>query len=182
MGKLYGIIVFGASGSGCTTTGCELARLLKFAHFDTDDLFFEPSDPPYITARPLDERKRLLQSSIKNPFVISGCLREFGGFFDDVLSLAVFIKTPTAIRLERPDKREYAKNGERIRKGGDLYERHKWFMEYVSTYDDGGLETRSKTPQEAWAKNLKCPVLHVDGTVDWRINVENIKAAFLKRY
>jgi len=123
-----------------------------------------------------------LQSCIKNPFVISGCLREWGGFFDDVLSLAVFIKTPTAIRLERLDKREYAKSGEHIRKGGDLYERHKWFMEYVSTYDDGGLETRSMASQEAWAKNLKCPVLHIDGTVDWRINAEYIKEEFLKRY
>jgi len=181
MEKPHGIIVFGASGSGCTTLGRELARILNFELFDTDDLFFEPTDPPYTKARPLHERQRLLSSAIKVPFIISGCLREWGGFFDDVLSLAVFIKTPTNVRLERLDKREYAKNGERIRKGGDLYERHKWFMEYVSTYDNGGMETRSLASQKAWANSLSCPVLQVDGTTDWRVNAENVKEQFLKR-
>ena len=56
MDKPHGIIVFGASGSGCTTLGRELARLLNFEHFDTDDYFFEINNPPFeMKERPLNE-------------------------------------------------------------------------------------------------------------------------------
>ena len=41
MDKPHGIIVFGASGSGCTTLGRALARQLNFEHFDTDDFFLK---------------------------------------------------------------------------------------------------------------------------------------------
>ena len=44
MKKPSGIIVFGASGAGSTTLGREIAQLLDFEHFDTDDYFFESSD------------------------------------------------------------------------------------------------------------------------------------------
>jgi len=35
----HGIMVFGASGSGTTTLGRELAQILGFAHLDIDDYF-----------------------------------------------------------------------------------------------------------------------------------------------
>jgi len=180
MNKPHGIVVFGASGSGCTTLGRELARLLNFEHFDTDDYFFEKTDPPFTKERPLNERITLLRSSIKGDFIISGCLREWNGALDSVLSMAVFMITPTKVRIERLENRELSKNGERIMIGGDLYTRHKKFIEYIKTYDNGGMETRSRASQEAWAKKLTCPVIHVDGTIDWRENAERIKEQFLK--
>jgi adenylate kinase family enzyme len=95
-----GIVVFGASGAGCTTLGRELARILDFSHFDTDDYFFEKTDPyPFIKERPLNERIALLRSSIKGDFVLSGCIREWDGAFDSMLSMSVFVRTPTNIRI-----------------------------------------------------------------------------------
>jgi adenylate kinase family enzyme len=175
MDKPHGIIVFGASGSGCTTTGRELARLLNFNHFDTDDYFFEVNNPPFeMKERPVDERISLLRPLLKNNFVLSGCIREWKGAFDSMLSLAVFLRTPTSIRIERLESREFNRNGKRIQPGGDLYAQHRKWMNYIATYDAGGMESRSLASQEAWASRLTCPVIRIDGALDWRINAESI--------
>jgi len=179
--KPHGIIVFGASGSGCTTLGRELARLLNFEHFDTDDYFFEINNPPLeMKERPLDERISLLRPLLKNDFVLSGCIREWDGAFDSMLSLAAFLRTPTNIRIERLENREFIRSGDRIKPGGDLHAQHRKFIDYITTYDNGGMATRSLASQEAWAKNLVCPVVHIDGALDWRINAKNIAEQFMK--
>ena len=181
MEKPHGIIVFGASGSGCTTTGRELARLLNFEHFDTDDYFFEINNPPFeMKERPLNERISLLRPLLKNDFVLSGCIREWSGAFDSLLSMAVFLRTPTNMRIERLENREFNRNGERIKLGGDLYTQHRKFIDYITTYDNGGMETRSLASQKAWENRLTCPVIHVDGAIDWRINAKSISKQFLK--
>jgi len=179
--KPHGIIVFGASGSGCTTLGRELARLLNFEHFDTDDYFFEINNPPFeMTERPLNERIALLRPLLlKSHFVLSGCIREWDGAFDSMLSMAVFLITPAEMRIERAENREFNRNGERIKLGGDLYVQHRKFIDYIATYDNGGMETRSLASQEAWANRLTCPVVRADGTLDWRRNAENIANQFL---
>jgi len=178
MSNPHGIIVFGASGSGCTTLGRELARLLNFEHFDTDDYFFVPTDPPFTQERSLHERVALLCSAIKGNFVLSGCIREWGNAFDSMLSMAVFVKTPTEVRLQRLEKREYERYGDRIRPGGDLYNRHQKFIEYVATYDGGGMDTRSLASQEAWASTLVCPIVYVNGAIDWHENAKSVAVQF----
>ena len=180
MDKPQGIVVFGAGGTGKTTLACELARLLKFEHFDTDDYFFEQTEPPFTQARSLEKRIEILRPLLKSNFVISGCLREWGGAFDSMLSMAVFLTAPTDVRIERVEEREFNRNGERIKPGGDLYARHRKFIDYIATYDNGGMETRSLVSQEAWEKTLACPVIRVDGTIDWRINAVNIMEQFLE--
>jgi len=96
-----------------------------------------------------------------------------------MLSMAVFLITPTEIRIERAENREFNRNGERIKPGGDLYVRHRKFIDYIATYDNGGMETRSLASQEAWARNLTCPVVRVDGAMDWRVNAQSIASQFL---
>ena len=127
-----GIIVFGASGSGCTALGRELAKLMNFEHFDTDDYSFERTNPLFTHERPLNKRIGLLQSLIKSNFVITGCIREWAGAFNSMLSMAVFVITPTNVRIERLETRAYNRYSERIKQGGDSQERHKKFIEYVS--------------------------------------------------
>ena len=46
MNKSHGIIVFGANGSGKSTFGRELARVLNFKHMDIEDYYFEKSEIP----------------------------------------------------------------------------------------------------------------------------------------
>jgi len=181
MDKPHGIIVFGASGSGCTTLGRELARLLNFKHFDTDDYFFEQNNPPFaMKERPLNERISLLRPLLKSNFILSGCIREWDGAFDSMLSMAVFLITPTEIRIERVENREFKRNGKRIKWGGDLYIQHRKFIDYIATYDNGSMTTRSLASQEAWANSLTCPVVRIDGALDWRVNAKAIAERFLK--
>lgn len=40
-------IYFGASGSGTTTLGKELATEMGYHHFDADDFYWEQTDIPY---------------------------------------------------------------------------------------------------------------------------------------
>jgi len=41
------IHITGASGAGTTTLGEHLARALRCDHFDTDDYYRLPADPPF---------------------------------------------------------------------------------------------------------------------------------------
>lgn len=41
------IHILGASGSGTTTLGMELAKKMGYYHFDTDDFYWEQTDIPY---------------------------------------------------------------------------------------------------------------------------------------
>jgi len=41
---------------------------------------------------------------------------------------------------------------------------------------------RSLASQKAWAKTLDCPVIHIDGTLDWRVNAKIIVEQFNETY
>src|SRR5690554_4283083 len=70
--------------------------------------------------------------------------------------LAVFVSAPIELRIKRIEQREYEKHGERICKGGDMYEQHKKFADFVAS--------RSLPRIDHWAAELSCPALQVDGT------------------
>lgn len=86
--------------------------------------------------------------------------------------LAVFITAPIETRIKRVEQREYERHGERIREGGDMYEQHLKFVDFVAS--------RSLSRIEQWEETLACPVIHVDGTEDWRTNAANIAERFYK--
>ena len=58
------IHILGASGSGTTTLGRALAERLQYPHFDTDDYFWLPTDPPYTQQRARTERAQLLMDDL----------------------------------------------------------------------------------------------------------------------
>ena len=45
------IYLTGAAGAGVTTLGRALASTLQLPHFDVDDYYWYPSDPPYKIGR-----------------------------------------------------------------------------------------------------------------------------------
>ena len=47
---IHRIHILGASGSGTTTLGRALAERLQCPHFDADDYFWVPTDPPLPTS------------------------------------------------------------------------------------------------------------------------------------
>ena len=163
-----GIIVFGANGSGKTTIGRELARILNFKHMDHEDYCFKESKIPYADAYSREECVNFMMADIEKhgAFVLSACIGDFGGEISQFYKLAAYISAPLELRMERIKQREYDRFGDRVRKGGDMYEQTLKFHHFVAS--------RPLSNMDQWAKTLACPVINVDGTEDWRINAVNI--------
>jgi adenylate kinase family enzyme len=172
MNSPHGIIIFGANGSGKTTLGCELARVLNYKHMDIEDYAFADSEIPYTNERSLDEQTKLMLADIEknHRFVLTAVTGDFGDIIPQYYKLAVHISASLDVRVERIKQRAYERHGERIREGGDMYEQHLEFVDFVVS--------RSLTRIEQWAKTLSCPIIRVDGKENWRKNAENIVGRF----
>ena len=45
-----------------------------------------------------------------------------------------------------------------------MYNQHQAFLEWTSSYDEGGLDIRSKAQHDKWQEKLKCDLMVLDGT------------------
>jgi len=173
---VHGIIIFGASGSGTTTLGREIAGLLDFTHLDADDFFWEDTVIPYNVKRPREERIKKLMDAIKEcrGFVLSGSICGWDEPFLPLFDLAIYVATATDIRIERLKAREYSHFGDRICEGGDMYDNHRNFIEWAKTYDTAGIDQRSHALHMEWAKLLRCPMIRVNGTADFKATATEI--------
>ena len=90
--KQLRIHLLGASGTGTTSVGRALARMLKCAYIDTDSIFWVPSFPPFKEFRPLDERQSMLRDAVKSNVccVVSGSACGWGDPIIPLLDLVVF--------------------------------------------------------------------------------------------
>lgn len=172
MKKPYGIIVFGANGSGKTTLGRELARILNFKHMDMEDYCFEQSEIPYARPRPREDYLKLMLADIEKyrSFVISAVIGDLGDIISRYYQLAVYLSAPFELRMERVRQRSYQQHGERILKGGDMYEQELKFFDFVAS--------RPLSKIDEWAQTLTCPIIHIDGTACWRTNAMDIAAYY----
>lgn len=160
------IHILGASGSGTSTLGRAISENFGYTHFDSDDYFWLPTDPPYITKREPEERQKFLANDISKTYkcVISGSLCGWGDAFIPKFDLVILVDTPTPIRIERLKEREYRHFGDRILPGGDMHENHIEFMDWAEKYDTAGFEQRSRVVHMDWLKNITCPIITVDGS------------------
>jgi adenylate kinase family enzyme len=156
------IHILGASGSGTTTLGRVLAERLHCPHFDTDDYFWLPTDPPFREPRPLAERQKLLMDDLAayNSWVISGSLCGWGDSAVPLFDLVVFLWIPQDVRLERLRRREMMRYGKRIMPGGDMYEQSQAFLAWAASYDEGDLTIRSRRRHDQWLSTLPCPIVY----------------------
>jgi len=174
------IHLFGASGSGTTTLGRALAEKLGYAHMDTDDYYWLPTDPAFTQKRPIPERLAMMNADIdaaEKGAVISGSLTGWGDVQIPRFTLAVRVVTDTATRLERLRQREYARFGDRILEGGDMHAEHEAFISWASQYDTGDVAMRSKACHDAWQETLPCPVVTVDGSASLEDSLALVLAA-----
>ena len=165
--KARRIHVIGASGSGVTTLGRALADALAFAHHDTDDYYWLPTDPPYRQARPRADRLRLMREMFlpRSDWVLSGSAESWADSLIAYFDLVVFLRVPTDVRLERLREREARHFGTAsVAPGGWRHPETEDFVEWASHYDDGTREGRSLKRHLAWIATLPCPVLWLDGT------------------
>ncbi len=160
------IHVFGASGSGTTTLGKALSRELSCAHFDADDFFWLPTDPPYQEKTPKPQRIQAISSTLgpTGAWVLSGCIAGWGDWIKPRLSVAVFVRLPPTTRLRRLQAREKQEFGNRIEPEGDLHHSHLKFIQWAASYDTAEPPIRSLKLHQQWVASLSCPVVEVDST------------------
>jgi adenylate kinase family enzyme len=157
--------ILGASGSGTTTLGRALAARLQCPHFDTDDYFWLPTNPPYTAQRERTARQQLLMNALtaQDQWVLSGSLCGWGNVAISLFELVVFLAIPHDRRMARLRHREHARFGERLLPGGDMYEQSQAFLAWAASYDEGGLDIRSKRLHEQWLSTLPCPIVCFEG-------------------
>jgi len=160
------IHIFGASGSGTTTLGREIAQQISGAHLDTDHYYWVKTDPPFVDKRHPDKRIELIQQDIqgKKNWVLSGSICSWGDPLLVSFTLAVFVRLDANTRMQRLVKREKERHGARIEPGGDMHKAHLDFMNWARSYDLAKAPTRSLDLHRSWAKRLNCPVIEVDST------------------
>lgn len=180
-----GIILFGGMGVGDTTLGRAVAARLDWPHFDLDDFIWRWDTPlPFTKTRPRDEKIAMLNEAISyHPhFVMSGSMWSFRKAFEPYFDLAIFLTAPAEVRAERIRKRELQRWGARVLPGGDMYESqdsiHRDYLACVRSYDEGPEELFSRAQHEAWAREMACPVLRLDGTVAISENAERVVAQY----
>lgn len=173
------IHVVGASSSGTTTLGGALSERLACLHMDTDTFFWEATDPPFTTKRPVDERIALMEAQMagRRSWVISGSLMAWGEVFIPRFDLVVFLHVPPQVRLERLLRRERERYGAAIEPGGAMHEAHLAFVEWARGYDQPGFPGRSLERHRDWLAAIPCPVLEIAGDPSLDESLERVLAS-----
>ncbi|MFP6584288.1 MAG: AAA family ATPase [Candidatus Hydrogenedentota bacterium] len=115
------IHILGASGTGTTTLARILSDQLECPHFDVDDYFWLPTDPPYVKIREVDARQTLLRNDLATniSWTLSGSLCGWGDFAVPDFDIVVFLTVATQVRLDRLKKREIERFGVNITSTND---------------------------------------------------------------
>lgn len=167
-----GIVITGLNGCGKSTVCKQLAKKLNYYSMDVEDYYFIKSDIPYSKFHTHEEtKKRMLDDIIKyNNYVLATVNCDWGEEITSTYKLAVVLKAPLDIRMNRIKQREYDKFGNRVLIGGDLYESQQKFHNKVLLR---GEEHIAKQMQF-----IKCPVLEIDAT----LSINDIVDTICKKY
>ncbi|MGX5736421.1 ATP-binding protein [Bosea thiooxidans] len=173
------IHILGASGSGTSTLGTAVAGARGVAHLDTDNFYWLPTEPPFTTPRPREERVSLFMDRIasESGWVLSGSALSWGEPLEPLYDLIVYVRLDPAIRMARLREREQKRYGQRIAPGGDLEKAHIEFLAWAARYDTAGPEQRSRAAHEAWLARQKAPVLRLDTSRPVTALVAEVQAA-----
>ncbi len=157
----FRIQVIGASGSGTSTLGKSLASALAIPHFESDDYFHAPTDPPFQRPRPAEQRYELISRDLRpdQNWVLSGGIVGWLPAPHLNFTCIVFLYVPTPVRIERLRNRELQRFGSRIEEGGDMYGMHTEFIDWASRYDEGDVEGKTLARHEVYLSSQQCTVL-----------------------
>lgn len=169
--------IFGASGSGVTTLGNRLSERLEMPYFDSDDYFWEKTEPPYTKKRiPVDRNALLLQDLDKQTdWILGGSVIHWGENLFPGFSLVVFLYLQHEIRMERLKKREYERYGAVIDTDPTRSQQYKTFLAWAADYDHHtGIANRTLQAHETWLQQLSCPVLRLAGDISTEERMEQV--------
>jgi adenylate kinase family enzyme len=90
------IHITGAAGSGVTTLGRALSRVLGSTLLDIDDYFWLPTESPYTIKRPREQRLVLLHEAFARAsdtgWVLSGSILEWGDSLIPLFDLTILFQ------------------------------------------------------------------------------------------
>jgi adenylate kinase family enzyme len=169
------IHITGASGAGSTTLGLALAKSLSVPYFDTDNYYWEPSEPPFTIRRNRDLRNKMLEEDLTQHkgWVLGGSVISWDDLFLKLFDLVVFLYIPPEIRMQRLKKRESERYGSIIHTDPHRIILYNEFIEWAAGYEDNTTSSRSLKSHETWLQKLTCPVLEIRGdtTVEERLGL-----------
>ena len=158
------VLIIGASGSGTTTLGREVAGIKGWDFLDADEYYWVPTDPPYMEKRDHAKRVSMILNDLSfcSNAVVSGSIMNWGSELEDSFDLVVFLYLDTKIRVERVQNRELERFGSVDPK----------FIEWLSEYDTGPSEGRSLVRHNDWLSNRKCKVVRIEGDLSVQERVD----------
>ncbi len=166
------ILICGLNGSGKTTLGIKLANELGFQFLNDEDYYFLKSDILFSKSRTDEEVREFITSYIEQHknVVLTATRGDLGDKINSFYDYVIYLFAPLELRLSRIKKREYDRFGERVLKGGDMYEQQKIFHNFVVS--------RTTEKIEKWLNTLSCRVIKLDGSKPIDDNVELIKNSY----
>lgn len=168
------IHIFGASGSGVTTTGQDLAKNLNVQYFDSDDYFWKKTNPPFIDKQnPIDRNAKIMSDleGLEN-WILGGSVFQWGDSIFKNFDLVIFLLIPQEIRIDRLKKREFERYGNSILTDYDRKKQFDNFIAWATDYDNStGIANRTLKAHENWLQTISFPILKIVGdfTTDQRV-------------
>lgn len=168
------ILVTGAAGSGTSTLGKALANELNAAFIEADDFYWLETSPPFTQKRPVEERRRLMISSLKNhsSAVVSGSVMKWGEQIENTFDVVIFLYIEAHIRLTRLRERETHLFG-----AADPA-----FLEWAAQYDQGTAPGRSLARHRAWLETRSCRVIKLEGAMSVSEQIAILRQKGLTRH
>ena len=159
------ILIFGASGSGTSTLGNEVAQKTGFIHLDVDAYYWKLTSPPFQEKIPLVERNENLRNDFNKykSVVVTGSLVSWGQEWETAFDLAVFILLDNTVRMERLKKREIERYGNLLETDKKIKETSKAFLAWANQYENPNFNGRSLKIHTNWLERLNCNVLKLNG-------------------
>ena len=156
-----GILICGLNGSGKSTLGRLLAEKLGYRFIDNEDLYFPKDDPSYLYSGPRSKEEvvRHLEELIEEDrrFVFASVKGNYGDKLPAYLDHVILIEVPMEIRSRRVRDRSWQKFGDRVLRGGDLYETEQNWYSLTDSRPDHYVTQ--------WLDTVQCPVIRIDGTL-----------------
>lgn len=149
------ILLLGASGTGTTSTARLVSEKLGLFHGDSDYYFWQPTDPSFEKARPIQKIHDLLRADLETHqnFVLSGSFCGWGDMIIPYLDQVFFFVAPIDVRIQRLKERESKRWGAAIEPGKPQHEKFSNFLKWSEAYDIGGV-SRTRKLHEDWLSKL----------------------------
>ena len=171
------ILVIGAAGCGKTTLASEIAKQFGLRHLDSDEYYWEKTNPPFQLKRPYDVRTSEIWTDFlrDQKVVVSGSMVTWGEQWKHAFDFGIFLLVPQKARMKRLHQREEKRYGKQLYTNKKIRENSREFLEWAESYDDPNI-SHGISKQLTWLKLVTFPVLNIEGDFSVSEYLQKIKS------